>query len=239
MRRRSLLVVAIAATILLLLSPRTRAPLSAAAPAAGAETGQVSQSEFDRALQAELVLHPRAVVLPMELPCEQANDPQAAICIGEKSNEQTADLGIAVFNAGYPDRAGMTEVLGRAADGAWQPWFASQQQVNYQLLTLPGSILICSVNNLVNVRASASSGAKSVALLTSGTPARAESFLLTQAGSFEPTAPAGLSDGWYHITAPVDGWVSSRQETDATLGTCRLHDIYAPLSERPRAASRA
>lgn len=222
------IVAVVGAGVSLLLRSPVQHAFGSVTPSASAIVSQSDQPDLDRALQAELSLYPGAVVLSDPAACDTTSDPLGAACIRVKSDEQSAERGIAVFTLEYPVPGSPTttkEVLGRASDGTWLPWFSTSGQIIYQLLTLPGSLLVCSRGQLADLHTDPFPSAKAVNLLTDGAALSAERFVLTRPGSFSgPQPPSGDVGGWYQISAPQPGWVPSQLVTDAGLGTCSWHD---------------
>jgi hypothetical protein len=216
--RRSLL--ALAVCLLVGYSARSSASVALAGQGAG---------DLLLALNAELAFYPNAVALSNSAACDSDDDPLGGACILTLSDDSTATAGMAVFGVQYPNTAETREVLGRVSDGSWQPWFRAQNVI-YQLISLPGAMRVCAEGNLVDVRAGPTQSARTLDVLTDGTPLMADGFLLAQAGSFSTNAPPPGDIGWYHLTAPLQGWISSRMISDASLGTCSWHDALRSLS---------
>jgi len=152
-----------------------------------------------------------------------ANNPEKKACIELKSNESTVDRGIAQFAGGDPEGGGFSFFMGRDASGTWQFWFGTQQQ-SYRLTTLPGDVLVCADGDGANVRKQPQTGAASNGLATDLTQLRVEEFVLTSPGSFRAEGNPGL--GWYRVSGDPSGWLDSRYETDASLGSCSLRDAF-------------
>lgn len=150
--------------------------------------------------------------------CE-TNNPQKKQCVSAQSSPSTVQRGIAVFGVSDPGGFGaFAGVLGRDPAGEWKFWFATQQA--YQLLVLPGDMLVCAEGDSLNVRSAPTTDAQVVGSLSDLTAVRAEEFVLTE--------PASDLDkpgyGWYHLSAPLDGWAYSKYLTNADLGDCSLRD---------------
>ena len=211
-------------TLLFLTLQRTDGFWVAAASSSRPLVDQAAQSELDRALAAELAMNPGALVATSSTDsCTNPGGLGGTACIYSESSAQTAAAGLAMF-AIETSGGGAHEILGLTPDGSWQFWFATQQPV-YQLLTLPGSLLICAGGDSLNVRASPAADAAIVTQLRDGSQAMADSFVLTQPGDHSaPGQPVFGMGGWYRITAPAQGWVYSRFVTDASLGNYLWHD---------------
>jgi hypothetical protein len=152
-----------------------------------------------------------------------ANNPQKKVCIELKSDDSTVDRGIAEFAGGDPEGGGFTFYMGRDAGGQWHFWFGTQQQ-SYRLTTLPGDVLVCADGDGANVREQPQSGATSAGLATDMTSLHAVEFVLTSPGSFRAQGQIGA--GWYRVSGDLDGWIDSRYETAAALGSCTLRDAF-------------
>lgn len=152
-------------------------------------------------------------------------------CITTDDPGVAVDLGIMrlSFNAPAGEGGSARVYAGRMADGGWQYWFGTQQ-LGYQMVDLPGDVLVCANGDGLNVRAEPDANSTAVAFLGDLTKVRAEEFRLTTAGSFAPGGTAG--SGWYRISgrnAAGGGWVSAKFVSDARLGDCKVHDAI----ERP------
>ncbi len=199
--------------------------LSAAAPARSQELGSPAEADaFAAALQIfDAVPYPDCL----------SNNPAQQLCLrptvpGNPLSADNADRGIAAVEVnspegvlaqqgrgGYPDSG--LGVLGRDGDGVWQFYFRGQQY--YQLVRLPGNLLICAGGDGINVRAQPNTAAPVVASLPDGSSLRAEAFVETEPGNAQ-AREAGA--GWYQISTPQDGWVYSRFVSGQP--TCALHD---------------
>ena len=108
-----------------------------ASEATTTETPQTSQQAADAAFAAALKLFDGVG----EADCE-TNNPQSKNCISSQSDQSTVHRGIAVFGVGDPaGGGGYVGVLGQGTDGEWNVWLETQNA--YQLLTLPGNMLVC------------------------------------------------------------------------------------------------
>lgn len=192
-----------------------------AVQARGADLEQTGSSAFDQALAAELAFNPGAVAVSSGDMCPAQGNAAGATCVIPVSSADAAARGIAEFGVGSPLGSGATEVLGQEPSGAWQFWFGTQNVV-YQLLDLPGAIIVCAGGDGLNVRSGPSTDGAAVAKLADGTQMAAEQFVLTDPGD-HTTLSAGRG-GWYRISSPVQGWVYSRFISTASLGDCTWHD---------------
>lgn len=149
----------------------------------------------------------------------QTNNPQKRPCVSAQSSPSTVQRGIAAFGVSDPEGFGaFVGVLGRDPAGEWKFWFVGQQA--YQLLTLPGDMLVCAEGQGLNVRSAPTTNAPIVGSLQDLAPVRAEAFVLTEPAS-DRHKPGY---GWYHLSAPLDGWAYSKYLTNALLGDCSLRD---------------
>lgn len=154
----------------------------------------------------------------------QTNNPQKKHCVEALSEPFTVQRGIAAFGVADPEGVGgFVGVLGRDPAGEWKSWFGGQQA--YQLLTLPGDMLVCAEGERLNVRSAPTTDAPAVGQLDDLTTVRAEEFVLTEPASDLYTP----GYGWYHLSSPQDGWAYSKYLTDARNGDCTLRDaLEAP-----------
>ncbi|MGE0543961.1 MAG: SH3 domain-containing protein [Dehalococcoidia bacterium] len=157
------------------------------------------------------------------------------VCVRPSSTPEQAARGIATFGvsgSGPGGAGGFFGVLGRDPAGAWQFWYGTQN-VSYQLLTLPGEMIVCAAGGL-NVRAGPSVEASVVGTLPDLTRVSAEQFTLTQPGTM-PTESSDqvIGDGWYRLGGPIEGWASSHYltnaEVDATteMPPCSILNLFA------------
>lgn len=149
-----------------------------------------------------------------------ADNPDMEPCLELTSDTGTVAAGLAFFRGGYPDAGPFQLAVGRTAEGGWQVFFASQQQA-YQLTTLPGSLLSCSTDGPLIVRAEPSDSAEAVAEVERGDQLSAAEFRLTNPGAF---GGGQRGHGWYRVTSPAEGWVESNLASAADLGDCALRD---------------
>jgi hypothetical protein len=197
---------------------RTAVPPSPTTPAATTTPvpsgTQTSQQAADAAFAAALEQF-QAV---SEEDCE-TNNPQKKQCVSAQSSPSEAQRGIAAFGVYDPEGiGGFVGVLGRDPAGEWRLWFETQQA--YQLLALPGDMLVCAEGDSLNVRSAPAIDAPVVGSLNDLTAVRAEEFVLT-----EPASDADEPGyGWYHLSAPLDGWAHSKYLTNALLEDCTLRD---------------
>jgi hypothetical protein len=157
------------------------------------------------------------------------------VCVRPASTPEQAARGIATFGvsgSGPSGAGGYFGVLGRDPAGAWQFWYGTQN-VSYQLLYLPGELIVCAADGL-NVRSGPSVEAPVVGTLPDLTRVSAEQFTLTQPGTM-PTESSGqvVGSGWYRLSSPIEGWASASYltnvEVDATAGMapCSILNLFA------------
>jgi len=195
-------------------SPTTPAGTVATTSTAVPRGTQTAQQAADAAFAAALE-HFQAV---SEEDCE-TNNPQKKQCVSAQSSPSEAQRGIATFGVYDPEGiGGFVGVLGRDPAGEWRLWFTTQQA--YQLLTLPGDMLACAEGQTLNVRSAPTTNAPVLSSLEDLTTVRAEEFVLTEPAS-DPDNPGY---GWYHLSAPLDGWAYSKYLTNALLSDCSLRD---------------
>ena len=138
--------------------------------------------------------------------CRAGNNPELKTCIRAVSSPAEVERGIAQFSLGAADGIGGAQgVLGRTSDGGWGYWFAGQN-LRYELLTLPGPMVVCAEGEGLNVRAAPSLDAEVVDALPDLAHVWAEEFLLTEPGGLR----SGRGAGWYRLSAPVEGWAAAR-----------------------------
>lgn len=107
---------------------------------------------------------------------------------------------------------GAIVLMARDGSGAWGLWMVTQAP--HQLVALPGDLRAC---RGIPVRDDAAESAGTVDEVLEGTTMTAAGFVLSQPGSL-----TGQGSGWYRITAPVEGWVSSEAVVTAVSGDCSL-----------------
>jgi hypothetical protein len=160
---------------------------------------------------------------------------QPRVCVHPSSTPEQAARGIARFGvsgSGPEGQGGYLGILGRTPAGDWEFWFGTQNIV-YQLLNLPGQMIVCAGGDALNVRALPSLDGAILATLPDLTHVTAEQFALTHPG-VEPTATTDqlAGSGWYYLSVPVAGWASSLYLTDAEVDAqtnmppCALRDIF-------------
>lgn len=198
---------------------------TAAAPSAAAATSAppvlTTDDERSRAAAAEIfhgMIDPACTIDP---PLKANN------CITARSNAETLAGGIAEFSVYEPPSdvsfgEAFLGVLGRTADGAWEYWFGTQSPYAL-LLALPGDMRVCADGDGLNLRSEPAKDAPQVALLADGTIVRGDRFVLPEReANVDRRLPRG--HGWYHITAPEDGWAYSKYLSNAASGDCSVRD---------------
>ena len=156
-------------------------------------------------------------------------------CVRPSSTPEQAARGIATFgvSGSGPDGAGgFFGILGRDPAGAWQFWYGTQN-VSYQLLSLPGDMIVCAAEGL-NVRTSPSVDAPVIGTLPDLTRITAELFTLTQPGTMPmESSEQVIGSGWYRLSGPIEGWASANYltnvEVDATtdMPPCSILTLFA------------
>ncbi|MGH2586447.1 MAG: YbaY family lipoprotein, partial [Dehalococcoidia bacterium] len=165
----------------------------------------------------------------------QAPIPTGTNCvepIAGDAETRTLTRGIASFSVTYANEPGSyIAYFGRTSSGDWGYWFGAQDQQS-PLTTLPGELLACAgpAGGLPRVLRSTSGASETLQPLTRLT---AESFVLTHPGT--PATDSNLEGmrglGWYHLSAPIEGWVPEQDATAAVLGDCMVHDIQYGLQD--------
>ncbi len=200
-------------------SPTTPAATKTPIPSGTQTTQQAADAAFAAALEQFQAVS--------EEDCE-TNNPQKKQCISAQSSPSEAQRGIAAFSVWDPEgMGGFVGVLGRDPAGEWRLWFETQQA--YQLLTLPGDMLVCAEGESLNVRSAPAVDAPVAGSLEDLATVRGEEFVLTEPAS-EADTPGY---GWYHLTAPLDGWAYSKYLTNALLEDCGLRDAIEAASPGP------
>ncbi|MGH2587736.1 MAG: hypothetical protein ACRDJE_22675 [Dehalococcoidia bacterium] len=124
--------------------------------------------------------------------------------------EQAAQAGrglVAVQVAISPEVQTFIALMGAGPGGAWGLWFNGPALFNQT--RLPGESRVCSEQGL-DVRAAPSAEAAIAAVLPVETPFTVDRFYLTQPGVWTRYPDGGPGEGWYHVSAPVDGWVNGQ-----------------------------
>jgi hypothetical protein len=147
-------------------------------------------------------------------------------CITTVDAGDAVDLG--VMRLGYQEAAGGGALVfaGRMADRSWRYWFGTQN-VHYQMVDLPGDILVCADGDGLNARERPEQTSPVVGFVADLTKLRAEEFVLTELGSTKPDLTAGA--GWYRVNvgSPArTAWVHSRFTTDARLKDCAVRNGF-------------
>jgi hypothetical protein len=134
--------------------------------------------------------------------------PQTLCVTPPNSYATSIPQGIVEFAVNDPAHGGTgyVLVLGRNEAGAWQLFLGTQYAA--RPFTLPGSMLVCTGGQGLNVRATPASSASLIQTLADGTVLNGDQFVLTEPGTLG-SAAATEGHGWYHINSPVDGWVYS------------------------------
>jgi hypothetical protein len=144
---------------------------------------------------------------------------QGAPCLQPASSAANAGRGVAAYLVYGPGGQRSRAVFGRDAQGVWQFWYATQG-TSYQLSELPGDLRACASGQGIAVRGEPGAQAAIAGSVRDQATLRAEAFVLTE--------PAAALDrpgwGFYRVSSPRQGWVSSRLVSDLSLGSCELHD---------------
>jgi hypothetical protein len=145
-------------------------------------------------------------------------NPQGKACITLQSSAETVTHGIAhVGVAGADGVGGTNAILGRDRADEWRVWFTTQN-FYYQLLVLPGEMIVCADGDDLNVRAAPARDAAVVGTMPHRTRVTAEEFVLTEertiAADRQSSQPGA---GWYRLSAPVQGWAYSRLLSNTTV----------------------
>jgi len=111
--------------------------------------------------------------------------------------------GIADFGAG-DSIGGGHGILARTAAGDWQPWLAGNGTI-HEPLRLPGDALVCAGGDGLTLRAGPGIDAAALDVLADRTRVRAEQFVLS-----DPSSAGTSGFGWYRVSSPETGWVSSK-----------------------------
>jgi len=126
------------------------------------------------------------------------------------SAEQAAQAGrglVAVQVAISPEVQTFIAVMGAGPEGVWGLWFNGPALFNQT--SLPGESRVCFEQGL-DVRAAPSAEATITAVLPVETPFTVDRFYLAQPGAWTRHPDGGPGEGWYHVSAPVDGWVNGQ-----------------------------
>ncbi len=157
-----------------------------------------------------------------------ADNPDSKPCVSLSSDEGSVQSGIARFTGGYPDGGGFSFYMGRDLSGDWGYWFGTQQQY-YQLVEFPGDLRLCGGGSDVTIRQDPVGSSGPSGTMADGSTIPAEEFVLTVAGS--PNS-GNRGEGWYRVGGATPGWVPATQSTDASLGSCDLHDAIEGSAPR-------
>ena len=112
--------------------------------------------------------------------------------------------GLAVFGISRADASEAAHlVMGQTDAYAWGYWLSTQQDL--EPFSLPGDMIVCTGGSGLNVRSKPSTGASVVGTLADTTISHGVGFRLTSPGNFD----GAHGEGWYQISAPLAGWVSS------------------------------
>lgn len=147
------------------------------------------------------------------------NNPQKKGCLKLQTEPSAVQRGIAIFGVSDPGGGGFVGVMGRDQTGEWKFWFGTQNA--YQLLTLPGEMLVCAEDQGLNVRSAPTTDAPTATVLKDMTVVRGEEFVLTEPAS--DTLKAGY--GWYRLSSPQEGWAYSKYLINAALRDCSTRNV--------------
>lgn len=195
----------------------TETPPTPTATASPTPDGGVESQE---AIAAGTTIVDGRYLSPLSAAACAADNPSFEPCIELKSDEGTVAAGLALFDGGFPDAGPFRMALGRTADGGWDLWYATQQQL-YSLTALPGAILACPNEGPLAIHEHASEESPIILEVERLSELSVDRFELTTAGQFHGRE---RGSGWYHVTAPSPGWVHAQDATDAALGDCALRD---------------
>lgn len=139
----------------------------------------------------------------------------------DAEQQRTLPRGIARFSVTYSEEAGsFVAFFGRTSTGAWQFWFGTQERLS-PLVSLPGDLLACTGVNGTPAHHFTDEVSEPLAPLTR---LRAESFVLTEPGTFGGGMAPAAGSGWYRVSTPQAGWIAERDVTNAMIGDCSIHD---------------
>ena len=142
--------------------------------------------------------------------CRAGNNPLGKDCIVPTASAEGVARGIATFNLIAASRLhGASGVLGRTPSGEWEFLLITDSPV-YQLLSLPGEMIVCAEGAGLNIRAAPSVEADVITALPDLTHVWVEEFVLTEPGLYAPRIAPRSGSGWYRLSAPVEGWAYSR-----------------------------
>jgi uncharacterized lipoprotein YbaY len=172
-----------------------------------------------------------------------AENPDSRPCVSLMDGPDSLARGVARVEVTFgPSQPGSyVAVFGKLADGAWGYWFGGQDR-QPELDVLPGDLLACAGQRGAPAALLSDGGSAALAPLTS---ARAERFVLAAPGhpGVEQARPE-RGYGWYQVSAPRLGWVSSLETTDASFGDCAARAATLQpaarmiVVETPRAGAR-
>lgn len=206
-----------------------RAQSSQTAPAKSAtpEPSPSATPTIDTAKEQQAVIDAATAAIgaryvsPLTLQACLEENPDRKPCIELKSDPSQLGGGLARFALGDPDGGGATFLMGRTSSGGWGYWRGTQQQ-SYILDDLPGKLLACGKSQDAAIRVEPSANGGILRSVPDLTELDASEFVLTTPGQYGVQGERG--QGWYHLTAPVAGWIDASETTDASLGDCLLHD---------------
>jgi hypothetical protein len=149
--------------------------------------------------------------------CLAGNNPAMKDCIVPPDDRESEARGIAAFGLIAASHLhGALGVLGRQPSGVWG-FFLITDGAHYQLVGLPGEMIVCAEGAGLNVRTAPSTEAAVLAVLPDFTAVQAEEFMLTEPGDYGPGREPRAGAGWYRLSAPVEGWASSRYLSNTTV----------------------
>lgn len=188
--------------------------LPAQRPVAGAPPNRVSDDSSDAMEDALAIFN--GVSLS---DCLSGNNPSRKDCVTLESDPAAVVRGIAAFGVSDAGQnGGFGAALAKTADGDWKLWFTSQNP--YQLIRLPGNMVVCSGGDGLGLRSNPSADSPSIGAYADGTEVTGEQFVLT-----EPVDPGHAGYGWFRISSPDSGWLYSKYLESAALNDqCALHD---------------
>lgn len=204
-------------------------PSPSATPSPSPTATPDNAKERNAVLQAAAAELDALAVSPLTRDACLKDNPSQKVCIDLSPADQSLAGGIARLAGGDPQGGGFAFLMGRAADGQWHFWYGTQQAY-WVLTTLPGDLLACANGKGAVIHQQPAASSPAVSTVPDLAKLHAEEFVLAQPGSFRAGGARG--SGWYRVSSPASGWVSSDDETDAAQGNCQLHDAVLGTGSR-------